>query len=83
MAHDRNGTFNPRTTALDLAAMRALATPEINDLSELTSSLKALTSFAWHSFGERAIINPGLLGSLGRAVTAMRTARSFAGPALR
>ncbi|TCR64732.1 hypothetical protein [Bosea sp. BK604] len=83
MAHDRNGTFNARTTALDLAAMRALATPEINDLSELTSSLKRLTSFAWRSFGERAVINPGLLGNLGRAVTTMRTARSFAGPELR
>lgn len=79
MAMDRNRTFNRQPTALDLAAMRALDTPELNDLSELTSALQAMTAFAWHSLRGRAFFNPARLENLGRTVTAMRTARSLAG----
>lgn len=79
MAMDRDGMFNRQPTALDLAAMRALETPELNDLSELTSALRAVTAFAWHSLRGRAFFNPGRLGSLGRTVTEMRATRPLAG----
>lgn len=75
MAIERDFASNRQATALDLAAMRALQTPDINDFSEVTTSLRALTAFAWRSLGARAAINPSLLGSLGRAVTDMRTDR--------